>query len=70
LVEFLGSYEPEARNHAVWITKVRDEILALFPPEEGVQAAPGVLKMTPMPVDGNGQPKYEVPAAAVQALTE
>ena len=70
LVEFLGSYEPEARNHAVWITKVRDEILALFPPEDGVQAAPGVLKMTSMPVDGNGQPKYEVPAAAVQALTE
>jgi hypothetical protein len=44
--------------------------LALFPPEDGVQAAPGVLKMTSMPVDGNGQPKYEVPAAAVQALTE
>lgn len=35
LVEFLGSYEPEARNYAPWIVALRDEVLKLFPVEEG-----------------------------------
>lgn len=68
LVEFLGTYEPEARNLAVWITGLRNEINALFPPEEipggeGLGGS-GSLSMTPAP------PGAEAPPAYVEAMTE
>lgn len=68
LVEYLGSFEPEARDRAVWITSCRDAVLGLFPPEE-VPEPKGGLHMVPAPVDEAGRIVGVVPEAAIQALS-
>lgn len=63
LVEYLGSYEPDARNCAVWIVTVRDAILKQFDPEEIPPAKGGVFS-TPAPAGA------EIPEALAQAMTD
>lgn len=64
LVEILGSYEPEARNYAPWITAVRDEILKQFEPEDKKNLPPAP------PMNPEAKAPVVVPLAVEQALTE
>lgn len=69
LVDYLGTFEPEARNLAAWITSVRNEINALFPPEE-IPAGRGVIAMTPAPLKADGTIDGVVPQVVLDALNE
>lgn len=70
LVEFLGSYELEARDYAVWIVNVRDAIMGMFPPEEGAEKVPipGGPGLTPAHVGGDGKLLAPVPQTVLDAM--
>lgn len=68
LVEFLGSYEIEARDQAVWIVKTRDEILALFPPEDVADNPPkGPMTKAPEGVQ-IGDRSGDIPPVLLDAM--